>query len=195
MDAMAKTDGVAQAKTTPAPEPRDVADQWQRASAQWAERSTDWARQCVGAGLHWMIQSADGTRQWAQTLDGTARHWSDMARSAEHKLRTIDDLAALWNLELDLAGHGAETGTDWGQHVWADQMRALSALAQDGALQGSRLMQAWADAGQTQEAQTFWSTATAQTAAMQSAPQHEDSDGRTARPPRRTSYQRKRATG
>jgi hypothetical protein len=229
---MEKANGATEASATSVPDLQDMWVHWQDASSQWGERSTVLARQCVGAGLHWMVQGAESTRQWAHALDSTARHWSDMARTAEHKLRTIDDIAALWNLELDIAGHGAETGADWGQQVWADQMRALSALAQDGALQGSRLMQAWtetghmaaprADAGDdgassppaaawglpalasasdvlktmAQASQAFWSTAVAQTAAaMQPAPQRQGGDdGDTARPPRRASRRRKRAT-
>lgn len=144
---MATGNGPAGAPMVSAPDLQGVFEPWQGAAALTVERSTGVARALVGAGLHWMIQGAEGARQWAHALDATARHWSELARSAEHKLRTIDDVAALWNLELDVAGHGAETGVDWGQQVWAEQMRSWSALAQDNTAQAGRLMQSWLDAG------------------------------------------------
>jgi hypothetical protein len=144
---MATGNGRAAASMVSVPDLQGVFEQWQSASAQSLERSTGMAREFVGAGLHWMVQGAEGARHWAHALDATAQHWSELARTAEHKLRTIDDVAGLWNLELDVAGHGAETGVDWGQQVWAEQMRAWSALAQDNAAQAARLMQSWSDGG------------------------------------------------
>jgi hypothetical protein len=140
---MATGNGRAAASMVAAPDLQGMFEPWQSVSAQTVERSTGVARELVGAGLHWMVQGAEGARQWAQALDATARHWSELARTAEHKLRVIDDAADLWNLELDVAGHGAETGVDWGQQVWAEQMRAWSSLVQDNAEQAGRLVQAW----------------------------------------------------
>jgi hypothetical protein len=163
---MATGNGSAGTPMVSVPDLQGMFEQWQSVSAQMAQRSTGTARELIGAGLQWMEQGAEGTRQWAHALDNTARHWSELARAAEHKLRTVDDLAALWNLELDVAGHGAETGVDWGQQVWAEQMRAWSALAQDNAAQAGRLVQAW--------------TETVSTAALQPAPLQTPSDDATA---------------